>query len=528
MRREAREQTAKGRDERPPFAPQSTQAPQPEVPQDLTRVVVRGVGVSGAGYIATQALTIAVYLVLAHLLSPAEFGTFAAGSIVAGVGMLFAQSGMLSALIQRRDRVEEAADTALVATLVAGLLLGLVGLGLAPLVGRFFGSHEAMLVAAAMSGCVLVRQVAVVPDALLQRRFSFARRLVAEPLSIVAFGVTAIVAAQQGLGVWALVLGTYAALTTHAVTAWAVIRWTPHPRRASFALWRELAAYGKHITGAEFLRWITVDSGALFVGRVLGLAPLGQYRLGYRIAARPFAALVNSVTFVLFPAFARIADDEQRFQAALLRSLRWLSVIALPMSAIVLPLGEPVVVLLFGERWRQAGLVLTATCAYTAGWALVSLVEHVAKVADRPDVVLRIYAFAGIAVVALTAALVRVDLVAVGVALSLSALAAAAYSFSWLVRITGIRSRVFLREIWPATVSATAMAGVLLALDRLVLDAGSRSLVEGLALVSLELVLGAVIYVAGMCVLAPATAGELISRLAPASSGSARVELEAR
>src|SRR4029453_12389652 len=100
--------------------------------------------------------------------------------------------GMLSALIQRRDRLDEAADTALVATLVAGLLLGLVGLGLAPLVGRFFGSHEATLVAAAMSGCVLVRQVAVVPDALLQRRFSFARRLVAEPLSIVAFGVAAI------------------------------------------------------------------------------------------------------------------------------------------------------------------------------------------------------------------------------------------------------------------------------------------------------------------------------------------------
>jgi O-antigen/teichoic acid export membrane protein len=500
-----------------------------EAPSDLTRVVVRGVGVSGAGYVLTQALTIAVYLVLAHQLSPAEFGTFAAGSIVAGVGMMLAQSGMLSALIQRRDRLDEAADTALVATLAAGVLLGLAGLALAPLVGRFFGSDETALVAAAMSGCVLVRQAAVVPDALLQRRFSFVRRLVSEPLAIAAFGTTAIVAADRGLGVWALVLGTYAALTTHAVTAWAVARWVPHPGRASVALWRELASYGKHITGAEFVRWVTAESGVVFVGRVMGLAPLGQYQLAYRIAARPFAALVNSVTFVLFPAFARIAEDTRRFQQALLRSLRWLSVVALPMSLIVLPLGEPAVVLLFGERWREAGLALTAMCAYTAGWAFVSFVEHVAKAADRPDVVLRIDGLAGVCVVALTAALVHIDVVAVGIGLSVSALAAALYAFTWLVRITRLRSRAILSEMWPAAVSATVMAVALYVLDRTVIDAASRPTAQGLALVALELLLGAAVYVALMGMLAPETTRELTSRLglakgAPPSTATLEAE----
>lgn len=486
---------------------------QAEAPSNLTQVVLRGVGVSGAGFLVTQVVTIVVYVVLAHQLSPSEFGTFAAGSIVAGVGMLVAQSGMLSALIQRRDRVDEAADTALVATLAAGVLLGLVGLALAPVVGAFFDSREAELVAAAMSGCVLIRQAAVVPDALLQRRFSFVRRLVSEPLAVGAFGTTAILTAHGGLGVWALVLGTYAALTTHAVSAWALVGWLPHPRRASFALWRELASYGKHITGAELIRWVTAESGTIFVGRVLGIAPLGQYQLAYRIAGRPFAALVNSVTFVLFPAFARIADDGQRFQQALLRSLHWLSVVALPLSAVLLPLGEPAVVLLFGEQWREAGVALSAMCAYTAGWAFVSFVEHVAKAADRPDVALRMDAFAGIAVVSLTAALVHIDVVAVGIGLSMSALAAASYAFTWLVRITRLRSATIVREIWPATFAAAVMAVCVYALDRSVLDAGSRSTGEGLAVLSLEVALAAAIYVAATCALAPQTVRELTGRL---------------
>ena len=488
----------------------STQPAGGAAPADLTKVVVRGIGVSGAGYAATQVLTVTAYLVLARLVTPAEFGEFAAGALYAGIGTLFAESGMLSALIQRRDRVDEAASTALVAVLAAGVGLALLGLALAPLIGRFFGSDDVTLVTAAMSGYIVLRQMLIVPHALLQRRFSFVRRLVSEPASVIAFGVTAITGAAYGMGgAWALVAGTYAAVTTQVVAAWALVRWRPRLGQASFALWRELVAYGKHITAADLVRRVTSESGAVFVGRFLGIAPLGQYQLAYRIAQRPFAALVNSVTFVLFPAFARIADDEARFQRAFLRSLRWLSIVAVPLSFILFPLAEPLVTLLFGARWEEGGRALAAMSAFTAGWAFVSLAEHVAKVVDRPDVVLRLDLVAAASTVVLTAALVQVSLVAVGVGLSLSAIVVAAYSFSWLVRLTGTPLPRMAREVSPALVAATVMASSLWALDRLALDTGARSLAPGLALLALEVAVGAVVYVVTLFALAPGASREL-------------------
>lgn len=489
------------------------------VPRSLTSTVVRGVGISGAGYLATQVLTIAVYLVLARLLTPTEFGTFAAGSLFASVGTLFAESGMLAALIQRRDQVDEAANTALVATVAAGFGLALLGLAISPLIGLLFSSHEIALVAAAMSGSIVLSEAAVVPKALLQRRFSFVRRLVSDPAAVVAFAVTAITGAAYGMGVWALVAGTYAAVSTQAVAAWGLVGWRPRLRLASFPLWRELASYGKHITAADLVRRVTSESGTIFVGRFVGVAPLGQYQLAYRIAQRPFGALVNSVTYVLFPAFARIAEDQARFQRACLRSLRWLGIVAFPVSLILFPLGEPLVEVLFGERWRDAGLVLMGMCGYTAGWAFVSVAEHVAKAVDRPDVVLRIDMVSGVSLVALTAALVPFGLLAVAVGLTVSAIAAAAYSFAWLVRLTGTQLGRMLREVWPPAIAAVAMAGALYALDRLLVDAGGRAPALGLALLAFELVTAAILYLALLAGLAPQMARELVSGLVRGAGG---------
>ncbi len=57
---------------------------------------------------------------------------------------------------------------------------------------------------------LLVRSLPVVPEALLQRRFSFLRRVIVEPAGVFVFGVAAVIACSDGLGAWGLVIGYYA------------------------------------------------------------------------------------------------------------------------------------------------------------------------------------------------------------------------------------------------------------------------------------------------------------------------------
>ena len=120
----------------------------PEPAAGLTRTVVRGAGIAGLGFASTLALNFGFYLVLARLATPDDFGVLAAGSLSVGLGMVFAESGMLAAVIQRRDRVEEAANTAFVSTVLGGVALTLLALALAPLIGVVFDSHRIGEVAA--------------------------------------------------------------------------------------------------------------------------------------------------------------------------------------------------------------------------------------------------------------------------------------------------------------------------------------------------------------------------------------------
>ena len=58
----------------------------------------------------------------------------------------------------------------------------------APLWGAFFHSDQVAAVAAVTSGMLLLSTAAIVPNALLQRRFSSVRRAVVEPLTAVTYG----------------------------------------------------------------------------------------------------------------------------------------------------------------------------------------------------------------------------------------------------------------------------------------------------------------------------------------------------
>jgi hypothetical protein len=61
--------------------------------------------------------------------------------------------------------------------LLSGILFTAAALAVSPLIGHLFHSHEVTLVAAACSGWIFVRAFAIIPDAMLQRRFSFLRRV---------------------------------------------------------------------------------------------------------------------------------------------------------------------------------------------------------------------------------------------------------------------------------------------------------------------------------------------------------------
>jgi PST family polysaccharide transporter len=462
----------------------------------LSRIVIRGAGLAGTGFVLAQSLTFVQHLVLARLASPTDFGFMSAATLLVGLGHIVTESGMLSAVIQRRDQVEEALNTALVATVLAGIVLSLLALALSPVVGLVFREPEITRVAAVMSGMLALKSLTIIPGAIMQRRFSFARRVVVDPIGILAFGIVAITLCALGLGVWGLVLGNYAYFLMEVITCWALVGWRPNLRLASFGMWRELVRYGRHITASALISEGRLQGLHMIVGRLLDTAALGQLAYAARMVAIPQGLVIRSVSYVLFPAFARIAEDEERVRRSFLRSIRLIAMIAFSTSLLLLPLGEALAVLLFGERWRPAGQTLAAMCLYAAATAFDSLASELWKATGRPQYLPRMHFLALITTLAFTAALqFPLGLVGVGMGLSASAALVACYAVSRAGRVVGIPSRVLAGAIAPSAVAAIVMAGALYPLEHLLVRADTQGTLLGLALAGGEAVVGAGLFI---------------------------------
>ena len=321
-----------------------------------------------------ETVSLAQTVVVARLLSPAEVGLFAAGTVLTAFLAEFQEGGLRSALVHRQTDVDAAAATVFWATLLNGVVMSLGALLAAPVIGLVFHDSTAAVIAAASAGGLVLYALANVPEAFLQREFSVKRRLIVGPSTAIAFASVTITLAALGFGAWSLVIGTYASYLALVITVWALHPWRPGTARASYQLWREMAKYGFPLIVGSFSSKVRQLIETVIVGRFLTTTALGYYRYGLRIARVPVNAMIEIVAYALFPAFSRMADEPERMRGAYLRALGGVTLCAAPITGLLLAVGEPMAVVVLGEPWRGAGIAVVAMSGLGLGNAFASVI----------------------------------------------------------------------------------------------------------------------------------------------------------
>jgi PST family polysaccharide transporter len=473
----------------------------------IRRVAAASTLAQGAG----EAIALLQTVVIARLLTPAEVGIFAAGTVVTTFLAEFTESGLRSALVNRGHDVEQAAETVFWGTLITGALMSLGALAAAPVIGALFASSTAALIAAVSAAGLLLYSLANVPEAILQREFSVRRRLIVGPAVSATFAAVAITLAALGYGVWSLVAGTYASYLTLLVGVWLLAGWRPGRSRASLAVWRELARYGFPLVAGNLAAKLRQLAEAVVVGRFLGTAALGQYRYGLRIARVPVNAMIEVVANALFPAFSRMAGDPDRLRAGYLRALRLVTFGAAPVSGLLLAMGEPTVVVVLGEPWRAAGVAVVAMAGLGIGKAFASVSEEAIKGAGHTRLINRFTAVELVLGLGLLLLVFPLGLVGVGLAISGTAVAVGIQCVLTARRVVGAGGRDTVAAVLPPVLAALIAAAAIGSLDRLVLRADTHPLAVALALLVLEGLGFLAVYLGGLAVLAPGVGQDLIS-----------------
>lgn len=487
--------------------------------EGLSNTLKRGALYSAAAMVFGQVISFVQTLVLAHLLTPTDLGLFVAGTLLSGFLISVSEGGLRGALIQRENDVARAADTVFWATAGTGVLLALVAVGTAPIVGMIadFGPEltgTVVAIAAANAGTMILHALTNVPDGLMQRQFNFRRRLIVDPARMLVFAVVSITFAAMGYGAWAQVIGNYAAMFTWVVLSWWFSGWWPGFAKPSYKLWREMAKFAFPLLLEGIVDKIRTSAESALIARGLSADPLGNYRYGQRLSLIPGNAVVQIGSYVLFPAFSRLASEPDRLRNAFIRGLQWAWIASAAVAGLVVAVGEPAVVLLLGEKWRGAGIAFVALAGYGPGIALQAAGSEAIKATGRSQLLNWTTATSIVLGLGLLVALMPpFGLVGVGLAASATELVVGVVILVLTYKVIPYSIPTVVRVIVPPLVMA-AIAGALTGyLEHVIINADQMNRFLGILVLVGESLLFLVIFLAGMAAVEPKLARRAVKAI---------------
>jgi O-antigen/teichoic acid export membrane protein len=341
-------------------------------PEDLTGAVVSGVlwkaTTRGVG-IATQTATV---VVLARLLTPADYGVAGMAIVTASFATMFTDPALGAALVQRPTIDEHDRSTIFWLAAAIGGILTVLGVAMAPLVADFYGEPQVQVLFAATSLCFVVIALSVAHRALLTRRLAYRSLEIREMLSLVTGATLAIIVAFAGFGPWAIVANYVAYCIVSTALVWLMLDWRPR-FTFSAASARNLGGFSLKIFSATLLSWGNSNLDKVLIGRALGAPPLGSYSLAYNASQVPMTLFSETLLKALSPAYSRIQRDKDRLERAWLRNKRMSVALVAPTLMTLIVVAPDFVHVLFGDKWDDAITPLRLLCLATIAQSLGTL-----------------------------------------------------------------------------------------------------------------------------------------------------------
>ena len=301
---------------------------------------------------AVRLLSVVAGLIIARVVTPAEFGAYTAGLLVMTIVLSMNEAGLSVAVIRWKEGVERIAPTAVTASFASSAgWFALMFLG-APAIAALLGAPEATAAIRVLSFGVLLDGISTIPNALLMRAFQQRSRAIAQLLGfLVGTPIGIFLAGKHGAVGLAVGLVIANGVATAVILRLAPFRPRPGWNRATAI---ELFRIGLPPALTSLLLLAIVNVNSIVVSRVLGVGALGFYALALNVANWPWNLLSNSIRQVSLPAFSRLADDTPGLEKAFAHSVTLAGGLAVLGGVLIAALATPLVGILYGDKWLPA------------------------------------------------------------------------------------------------------------------------------------------------------------------------------
>lgn len=324
--------------------------------KDLRRSAVRGAGAAIAGAAGNFVLQIGSVVILARLLTPADFGIVTMVTTFSLLLRSFGLAGLTEFIMQHEEMTESLASNLFWINASIGAVLTLAFAGSAQVLALFYHNPTVIPVTKGMSLTIFISCLGYVHRGLLQRAMQFRTTSVISVLGQVVQYVLSIALAISGWHYWALVWGSVAQSAVVALGTLLVCQWMPSwPRRTSGT--GSGFKFTMNVYSHFAFSYLTRNTDNLLVGWRFGDRALGFYKKAYDLFVLPETQLLSPLSAVAVSTLSRVSGNRDQFRRYFLRTISVLALLGMGVGADLALIGKDLIRFLFGPGWEQAGRI---------------------------------------------------------------------------------------------------------------------------------------------------------------------------
>lgn len=336
-----------------------------------------------------QGLSFANTIILAHFITPHDFGLVGMLAIFISVCSTIADTGMGGSLIKEKEISKIDCSTVFVYNLFCSIALYVALFFGAPYIAAFYNTEELVVICRVVCLPIVIYALTIVPRSICQKEMRFDRICIISVGATLVAMLVATIMAIMNYGVWALIM--YYVIDAIVINLGFHImnRYVPS-FGFSIQSFKRLFSFGLFTALSSIVDTAYENILSVLFGRYLSPVDVGYYSQAKKIEEVPSKSITMTVNNVTFAQLSKLVDDDKDFvkKAKSVQSL--LLIFSAPLMILISVFSEPFIRLCFGNKWLEAAPYLSILC-FAGLWGIIENTNRTfIKSLGRSDVMFKL------------------------------------------------------------------------------------------------------------------------------------------
>lgn len=350
--------------------------------ESLKNRTVNGVVWSAIDRFSALGIQIVCSLIIAHLLTPEDFGILGMITVFSAIGLVIIDSVFGLALIRRNDVTELDYSSVFYLNLFLAIICYTVLYCVSPLIADFYNLEPLTQICRVTFLVLPINAFGLIQNTILLKKIDFKTIAIASLASSLFSGIIGIILAYNIRNVWALVIQNISMYGLRSIILWCVGHWKPMLRFSITSI-KSMWSYSMNLLGFGLISSLTQNIYPLVIGKFYNATQLGFYSQADRLQKLPATSITEVIQRVCFPVLSEVKEDIYRMREAYRKIIMTTFFIVFPLMMLLIGIANELIMLLLGPQWSESILYFQILCIVGALYPLHSINLNILNVVGK-------------------------------------------------------------------------------------------------------------------------------------------------